>query len=115
MMTEPAWGLNFTGAILLNPSAKAYYAWKQSLQELNFDIPSCGAVIVFRIPMPKSWSKKKRDIMRGTKHQQTPDLVNLLKAAEDAARYKQGDEDIWHYGGLMKRWADEGSIEVRVP
>jgi len=40
--------------------------------------------IVFYLSMPKSWSKKKRDLMRGQAHQETPDLDNLLKAVNDA-------------------------------
>ncbi len=73
--------------------------------------------MVFYMPMPKSWSKKKKAEMVGRCHQQRPDLSNLVKAAEDAARYgkKKGDQTIWHYGGLMKVWAEEGSIEVQTP
>ena len=63
------------------------------------------------------WPKKKKAEMIGLRHQQKPDLSNLVKALEDAARYgmKEGDQTIWHYGGLMKIWAEEGSIEVITP
>ncbi len=96
--------------------AQKYSRWKGDLQALNFDIPDCGASLVFRMPMAKSWSKKKKAEMLGKAHQQTPDLDNLIKSALDAAKqYKGGDESIWHLGGAMKVWAEEGSIEVRVP
>ena len=97
--------------------SRAYIDWKKDLQSLGFGIPNSGAIVVFRVPMPKSWSKAKKNLMRDRAHTQRPDLSNLLKAAEDAARYGQpkGDQEIWHYAGLMKRWSEVGSIEVRVP
>jgi len=38
----------------------------------------------FFIPMPKSWSKKKRERMNLSFHQQVPDKDNLEKAFLDA-------------------------------
>ena len=96
--------------------AKVYNAWKNDLQKLRFDIPDAGAVIVFRMPMPRSWSQKKRREMDGRAHQQRPDIDNLIKAALDAAKqYRGGDHTIWHIGGVMKVWSEDGEIEVRVP
>lgn len=40
-------------------------------------VPENGAHITFVLPMPKSWSKKKRAAMDGQPHQQKPDLDNL--------------------------------------
>ncbi len=93
-------------------AAKAYHAWKQDLQKLRFDVPSFGAQIVFHMPMPKSWSKKKRANHRGGAHMSKPDIDNLVKAALDAARYGKGDHDIWQISA-MKIWDEEGFIEVK--
>ena len=40
--------------------------------------------IVFNVPMPPSWSKKKREEFNGKPHQQKPDVDNYLKAFLDA-------------------------------
>lgn len=69
-----------------------------------------GSSVIFELPMPKSWSKKKRLEMNGKPHQQKPDLDNLLKALADAVH--EEDCTIWHYGELIKVWAEEGSIIV---
>ena len=60
-------------------------------------------------PMPKSWSKVKKDRMRGQPHQQTPDYSNCLKALEDALH--PDDKKIWFVDG-KQRWADEGAIVI---
>jgi len=98
-------------------ASKRYIEWKKDVQKLKASIPDAGATIVFNMPMPKSWSKKKKILMQGKAHEQKPDLSNLIKAFEDACRYGQekGDQTIWHYAGLMKRWDTVGSIEVRTP
>ena len=48
---------------------------KKSWEELD---------IGFFIPMPKSWSKKKKLSMTGTPHKQRPDLDNYIKGLLDA-------------------------------
>lgn len=73
--------------------------------------PSNPLSLVFIIPMPKSWSKTKKDKMRGRPHQQRPDLDNLLKAFKDALL--EEDSHIHTYLGITKVWGDEGGIIVR--
>jgi len=65
----------------------------------------------FILPMPKSWSKKKRAEMDGKPHQQRPDLDNLLKALKDSLL----DEDcvVWKYEEIEKRWGDLGKIIIK--
>ena len=94
-------------------AAQRYYAWKEELQIRGFNIPDDGAVLVFHMPMPKSWSKRKKADMCGAGHQQRPDLDNLIKAACDAARYATGgDHTIWNIQA-WKVWSENGAIEVR--
>lgn len=37
-----------------------YFAFKDKVRELNIIIPESGSRIVFILPMPDSWSKKKK-------------------------------------------------------
>lgn len=93
-----------------------YNNWKISVlaeaKRLGFSLPEIGAGVTFFIPVPKSWSKKKKKLHHGQFHQSKPDLSNLLKAWEDALLVE--DKQIAHYTHLGKRWVDatEGWIEV---
>ncbi len=66
--------------------------------------------IVFLIPMPKSWSKKKKEKMNKMPHKSKPDLDNLIKGVKDAL--KKDDSDVWIYNNPQKRWAYKGSIII---
>ena len=68
-----------------------------------------GDSITFWIPMPKSWSKKKKDSMDGAPHTQKPDLDNLLKALFDAVH--KDDSHIWCVM-VSKLWSHEGAISI---
>ncbi len=59
--------------------------------------------IVFHVPMPKSWSKKKKGYMNGSAHQQRPDLDNYLKAWKDSV-YEE-DAIVWRVKA-SKLWTD---------
>lgn len=91
------------------PAVQKYWAFKAEVQLRKVEVPEAGAWIIFKLPMPKSWSKKKRAEMCGLPHQQTPDTDNLTKALLDSV-YKN-DAHIWDYR-VSKRWAETGSIEV---
>jgi Holliday junction resolvase RusA-like endonuclease len=65
----------------------------------------------FFIPMPKSWSKKKKLEMGLTPHQSKPDLSNLVKALEDAACVD--DSHIWCYKSVGKFWHYTGAIDIK--
>ncbi len=79
------------------------------LQARHFKLSSSYR-IHFQISMPKSWSKKKRDLMRGQAHQETPDLDNLLKAVNDALL--EQDKIIFQIEA-SKWWGDEGKIIIQ--
>jgi Holliday junction resolvase RusA-like endonuclease len=71
--------------------------------------------MVFRFAMPASWSRAKRERMRGRLHAQKPDIDNLLKAVMDAMNGCWGDDcQVATFGQLSKVWADSGSIWIAV-
>jgi len=86
-----------------------YWAFKDEVRLKKIVVKECGSTVTFCLPMPQSWSKKKRDAMRGQPHQQKPDIDNLLKALLDAIFDE--DERVWSIS-CSKKWADEGSIIV---
>ena len=66
--------------------------------------------ISFFIPMPKSWSKKKRSEMAGTPHKQRPDLDNYIKGLLDALL--EEDCKVWRVSA-RKIWVDtKGCITI---
>lgn len=85
---------------------------RAAAEDLGFTVPEAGMGLSFRIPMPDSWSKKKRAAMEGTPHQQRPDVDNLVKAVLDALLPE--DSRVWHLSGIEKRWAAVGCIDVFV-
>lgn len=65
--------------------------------------------VVFHLPMPPSWSKKKRREMNGKPHQQRPDIDNLIKALLDACL--ENDSGVFEIHA-SKVWAIDGLLEV---
>ncbi len=71
--------------------------------------------LVFHLPMPASWSKKKRAALLDSPHCQKPDLDNLAKAVLDAMLPVIGDDcRVWQFGVLRKVWAEHGGIGIRI-
>ncbi len=64
--------------------------------------------VKFGVPMPKSWSKKKKQEMQEKPHQQRPDVDNLAKGLMDSLF--QEDSHI-HTLHAKKVWSDVGYIE----
>ena len=92
------------------PCVNRYYQFKDSLKAEWGDRELTDSFwIVCHIPMPKSWSKKKREQMRGQPHRQKPDADNITKAFKDSL-YKE-DSIVWDER-CTKFWADNGAIEV---
>lgn len=98
---------------------KKYCEFKDEVAKRGLTLES-GDHVVFRIPMPDSWSTKKRDAHVGTVHTQRPDLDNLLAGLFDAVHPNQkrngkagkGDQHIHTIGSLRKVWALRGAIEI---
>jgi Holliday junction resolvase RusA-like endonuclease len=95
------------------PCVEKYHAFRDTLRHYSqtFDfLLSDNFKIMFYIPMPKSWSQKKRDKMYMLPHDQKPDIDNLIKAVMDAL--KPDDKKVWKISA-EKRWAFEGEINIK--
>lgn len=86
-----------------------YRAFKDLVQAHKVELAN-GYSVTFVLPMPPSWSKKKRDAMRGQYHQYKPDLDNLLKALMDSIFGE--DCHIADLGRVKKVWGDSGQIKI---
>jgi Holliday junction resolvase RusA-like endonuclease len=98
-------------------TAKTYYAYCDALRWAAHQahyMPGDVLSLSFVLPMPKSWSGKKREAMRGMPHQSRPDLSNLVKAFEDALFPEKtgGDSHIYEYRLVKKVWGDDGCILI---
>lgn len=92
-----------------------YHDWCKELRSLwtYGDVP-VAYELVFVIPMPKSWSQKKKREKRGTFHDQRPDKDNLEKAFNDGLCYGQEyDDSHVAFTTSAKFWGDEGAIYYR--
>lgn len=88
----------------------SYRDWCDNLRLLMGDreLPRAYQV-TFVVPMPKSWSAKKKAAMDGQPHQQRPDLDNYLKSLNDALCDE--DSHFWQIHAT-KRWGYKGFIEI---
>ena len=95
------------------PCVLRYFAFKHKLnilaKQLNY-IPGDTLAVTFVLEMPKSWSKKKKELMNGKPHQQKPDLDNMVKAFKDALLKE--DSHVHTYSYMHKRWGEEPLIVV---
>jgi len=66
--------------------------------------------VVFFIPMPDSWSDKKKEKNNGMPCESKPDVDNLVKSLMDTLK-KDGDAGVWKVTS-EKRWAYFGSILI---
>ena len=73
-------------------------------------IPSDELIMQFQIKMPVSWSKKKKEEMRGKPMQSRPDIDNLQKSILDSL-FPDEDSAIWKVCA-SKRWADVGCVII---
>lgn len=75
-----------------SPTAKKYLRWKEAVGYLltaqHRKEPTeyaCAVKAIFRMPIPESWSKKKRAEAIGKPVPVKPDIDNLVKGLFDAA------------------------------
>ena len=96
------------------PATEKYWKYKDDLKMLCFLCrwqPKEDLDIKFILPMPKTWSEKKKKKMDGQPHKQRPDLDNLIKAFKDALLIE--DSHIHTYQNMQKVWGREGQIMLK--
>ena len=87
-----------------------YRAFADEVRLKKVPLPEAGGHVIFYLPMPKSWSKKKRTAMNGQPHMQRPDCDNLFKALADAI---YSEDSHIHDVRISKKWANKGKILIR--
>lgn len=100
---------NYTNWQTSNDSAGPLAQTAGDSSVLGIRLPESGYHVTFVIPMPKSWSKKKRAQHVGQPHQQKPDKDNLEKALLDAVFDE--DSHVWD-GRVTKIWGETGQIII---
>lgn len=97
------------------PAVLRYRAFRDALRleatRLGFEMPASGYHLTFLLPMPNSWSDKKKRALCGQPHQQRPDKDNLEKAFLDALC--ESDCHVWD-GRVTKAWWIKGAIQIKV-
>lgn len=91
------------------PAVLRYHAFRDQVRLMGVQVPEAGAHVTFVLPMPKSWSKRKRAEMVWQPHQQKPDADNLLKALLDAVY--ADDAGVWDTR-VTKVWGEYGMVVV---
>ena len=96
------------------PCVLKYWSFKEEMlllaNEMKFTLPD-QFLIVYNIPFPKSYSKKKRKELIGTPHKMKPDIDNLNKAVLDTFMIE--DASVWSTW-TRKFWAEKPSIVITV-
>lgn len=91
------------------PCVMRYRAFADEVRRQGIAINSHGDYITFVLPMPKSWSQKKKYSMLGQPHQVRGDIDNYAKALFDSI-FKD-DSHIWDIR-LKKIWGVSGMILI---
>lgn len=90
------------------PAVMRYWAFKDKVRELGIELQS-PCKITFYLPMPPSWSKRKKADFCGKPHMNKPDLDNMVKAIFDSVFSE--DAHMWSFAA-EKYWAETPSITV---
>lgn len=91
------------------PAVLRYFAFKDECRLKKVELSIEGDHVTFYIPMPKSWSGKKKNEHYDTPHMQKPDCDNLLKALMDAVY--EDDSSVYDVR-ITKFWSYEGKIII---
>lgn len=92
------------------PPVLRYRAFCDEVRLNKITLPDGGWHVTFVIPMPASWSKKKRAEFNGKPHKSKPDCDNMLKALMDALY--DDDAHIWDVR-VSKVWGELGQIIIQ--
>lgn len=96
------------------PAVQRYWDFCLQCSLEKVVLPCYGAHVTFVLPMPKTYSKKRKKEWIGKPHMNRPDLSNLFKALEDAV---YTEDSIIYDIRITKIWGEKGKIrieEVRV-
>lgn len=107
---QPAVRMSSSDRWAKRPVVLRYFAYKDTLR-LHWgsqELPE-RLRLVFVLPMPKSWSEKRREAMDGQPHQQRPDTDNLTKAVKDSLAID--DSYVWDEHST-KYWGRTGSVMI---
>ena len=94
-----------------------YRAFADECRASGMTIPPAGSHIVFIMPMPASWSIKKRRDMDGQPHQIRPDVDNICKSVFDALHkddshiYDIRATKLWGYSGKIIVWKNNANAD----
>lgn len=91
------------------PEVMRYRAYCVEVRLNRIQLSEEGQHIRFVIPMPASWSKRKRAELNGKPHRQKPDVDNLHKGLMDAIL--DDDSGVWDVR-ISKVWGETGCIEI---
>ena len=95
------------------PCVKKYWKFKDELiacAEKEGCVLGNKVYMEFHLPMPKSWSKKKKIDMVGECHMSKPDLDNMIKSVGDCL--KKDDQTI-HEIIAKKFWSEESTLVLK--
>lgn len=92
------------------PRVQKYRTFCDRCRLAKVFLPLTSSFVLFVLPMPESWSGKKKCQYEGKPHSQTPDLDNLLKALGDAVY--SDDSSLWDIH-IRKLWGYEGKIIIQ--
>lgn len=91
------------------PRVMRYRAFANEVNRLMIKVRESGDHVTFVMPMPESWSKRKRFEMLGRPHKVKPDVDNLCKSILDSLF--KNDSHI-HDIRISKVWGELGMIIV---
>lgn len=90
------------------PAVLKYRQFKDDLRMQVTGSLDARFSVIFFVPMPASWSEKKKVAMYRTPHQQRPDVDNYLKGLmdalceEDSHVYDVRAQKYWDYNGRIE-------------
>lgn len=102
------------------PAVSRYRDYKDELWRFGVRALPEALGVIFTLPMPQSWSNRKRTRHAGSPHKSRPDLDNLIKGLldaileEDSGIHRMTARKIWGATGSLTIWdleADEHELQ----
>lgn len=95
------------------PVVLRYRAFCDTVREHAGQVPDnvFSVAVISYIPMPASWSTRKRDTLRGTMMRQKPDCDNVLKGVMDALFE---DDSSVAIATSVKVWCDDADTQLSI-